>query len=74
MLGPRLIDTQPRDMMDGTTTYATGTPCLVKDSRVHAIAYCERYRLMAGDSSSPFFQQNLYPQSNPTSKQHAETL
>ncbi|HJJ94421.1 MAG TPA: type IV pilin N-terminal domain-containing protein, partial [Methanocorpusculum sp.] len=36
-------------MKDGTTRYATGTPCPVKDSRGHAIASCERHRLTAGD-------------------------
>lgn len=49
MKGPRLTDTQSRGMRDGTTGYATGTPCLVKDSRGHAIASGERYRLTAGD-------------------------
>ena len=49
MKGPRLTNTQSRGMRDGTTGYATGTPCLVKDSRGHAIASGERYRLTAGD-------------------------
>ena len=49
MKGPRLTYTQSRGMKDGTTRYATGTPCLVKDSRGHAIASCERHRLTAGD-------------------------
>ena len=49
MKGPRLTYTQSRGMRDGTTGYATGTPCLVKDSRGHAIASGERYRLTAGD-------------------------
>lgn len=54
MKGPRLTDTQSRGMRDGTTRYATGTPCLVKDSRGHAIASGERYRLTAGDRPFDF--------------------
>ncbi len=51
MKGPRLTNTQSRGMRDGTTRYATGTPCLVKEPRGHAIASSERHRLMAGDIS-----------------------
>ena len=54
MKGPRLTNTQSRGMRDGTTGYATGTPCLVKDSRGHAIASGERYRLTAGDRPFDF--------------------
>ena len=54
MKGPRLTYTQSRGMRDGTTRYATGTPCLVKDSRGHAIASGERYRLTAGDRPFDF--------------------
>jgi len=49
MKGPRLTDTQSRGMRDGTTGYATGTPCPVKDPRGHATASGERHRLTAGD-------------------------
>ena len=49
MKGPRLTDTQSRGMRDGTTGYATGTPCPVKEPRGHAIASGERHRLTAGD-------------------------
>ena len=54
MKGPRLTDTQSRGMRDGTTRYATGTPCPVKDPRGHAIASGERYRLTAGDRPFDF--------------------
>lgn len=50
MKGPRLTDTQSRGMRDGTTRYATGTSCPVKDPRGHAIASGERHRLTAGDT------------------------
>lgn len=51
MKGPRLTYTQSRGMKDGTTRYATGTPCPVKEPRGHATASGERHRLTAGDRS-----------------------
>lgn len=50
VLGPRTINTRSREMSFGTTEHATGASCQVKDPRVHATAYDERARLMAGDT------------------------